>query len=1651
MIEPANPVLAKMLDRLFASMVNGPAMNCRPHASRQRVDLFQLGRFKDLSAGAALRALLGADGSVKVVARVPTPAKSAKVDEADPERDRTAEVEVSPEDRAARQAWLDQQSMLTKLRVMADDARTYGQDTGVHALQIGFPLLSLPPGTFGGRAGVASRRILAPLAFVPVTLTLKAGRAPSAELACQGNGADRVVPNAALLAWLEQQTGQPLANPYADPDGTDPWREIAELTRAVAQRVEMPVPELFTADTMPEDLDLLSTPRSDEDEAGAAIVPAAVLGLFPASNEGLLTDVREMLAAGVADGPLIPFVRHGISLDPPVQPTTVADGAPAPAVPLTARTFAAERLVTLADPCQAQAVRLARTSSGLVIHGPPGTGKSQTIANVIGDHLAHGDRVLFVCDKRTALDVVADRLNSLGLGDLCATVHDPQRDQRDLYRSLKEQIDTLADTPGKPGSADTVYRLDVQLQAVHDELTGYHRDLMAGRGDGGGGPGSFHHLVGQWLREDGHAGPAELDPKPLQSLPLAEFEKHRDRLRDVLDRGAATGYAANPWRKAIGVDLAKFLAEPMDTYRSALDKCAAAARAADATLDPAHPPFDADADIIAEAQRRAGLADALDALRPLPPAAGAHWANQTPQAVQSAAADLAAMAEAVTTIATGPVDPVLRRAHVDLPTADPAEADRQILIEYLASFDARAGHYRSVRAAVPTAAEAVVLRWMAADPKIAAAARKRLDAAAPLADAVTAAPLDASLSARWASAPLTPAQVADALAALNAYLDVAGSWGAVFQGAKKKAAEPIVRPFGLSLSAASATTVRDFLLGVQKRQDLRAALAAATDDPLDVESDDEALLDTFAQTRDVLHALGTEPSSAPASPLTPAVISTLNTQLGAAAETATAVVARHGMAMTPTSAAAVAEHLHRLAVRARVAAVLDRLAIRPGLTADTPDAELLQLVDLAGRLFALLAQTPPGTPVGDAVAKAVADPAAAPAITKALRGSPARAAALLAVDKTVATAGLFSAGYAKAVRDAGRANKPLAGAIASLAQRLGTVEGVIRVRMGLAQLPAVLSVAATTLLSTNVTPADGYSAVRRHVLAGEVQRRLAATPDLQTYDAHRLQSLFDRFRDLSEAKKVAVRDLIQDRWVTLQRERLLSTTGKLLNRIATDLRRRLVVQGQRATRLRQVIAHGAGVEGGDPLFDLRPVWMASPETVAQLFPRLPIFDVVVFDEASQCRLEEALPVLTRAKRVVIAGDPKQLPPTRFFESAVVRSEEVEAETDQEFFEAQQGEVEDLLTAALGLDVHQSYLDVHYRSRNTDLIEFSNKHFYASRLQAIPAHPNNRIRQAAITLHRADGVYEKRRNVGEAKAVVQIVRELLCRPQPPSVGIACFNMVQRDLIVEQLDEAADADPAFAAQLADARERRSASSSEGLFVKNLENVQGDERDHLIVSTTYGPNPTGQFRRSFGPLGNAGGGRRLNVLVTRARDQLHIVTSIPRSAYATLPDVPMGTTPSGAWLLFAYLAYAEQLHADFEQNERILANATAAEKASVYIRPTRTPSAFAEALGTRLAAAHNRGSDVHWGNDGFGIDLAMLDPAKPDAVTVGVLCDMTRYAGSDDPVEWDVFRTGVHERQGWQLHRVWSPHFFRDVAGGTADIAGQADRLSASANRE
>ena len=1477
MASSGRAVLSTMLDRLLAGLMAGPNMNCRPHASRQRVDLTQLSRLADATPESVLLGLLGPDESARVVAKVKPPRKRERA-EGEPE---------SPHERAFR----EQQALVAKLRVIADEARTYENDTGVAALAVGFPLLSVPP------AAGESKRILAPVAFVPVSLAMKVGATPAAELACKSESGDRIRPNAALLAWIEQQTGH--APPPENDDDADPWGELHQLIEHVVTALgvanpftpsaspdgpgepEVGVPPSISptlrggsADEGPPVEDLSETPaergangtvtppvrkitpsfaftlqpspRVDDPDDGPRIVSAAVLGLFPVPNQGLLRDTRAMMSEDPA-GPVRAFLTAGIDFDAPP--------ADAPAAPLpTEPTATPAWLAAAADPCQARAVALARDSAALVVHGPPGTGKSQTITNVIADHLCRGHRVLLVCDKRTALDVVADRLGKLGLRRLCGIVHDPRRDQRDLYRTLKQQLDELSDAKTKPRAEGQLNRVDAELRGVHDELLAYHGSLMSPVH----GEPSFSDLVGRWLAAGTDAS-VRLDESAAAGVTVEAVTAHRATLVDLFERARSVDLPRNPWAKCGGAVLADYLARPMAAVRTALARCVAAAETADATIDPAMPPFNDAVPLVEQGRARAAWGARVAALLP--------DVRQVP----------------------GLIGLAKQRAE-DVRQAMELELRKEATLQ-----------------------------------------------------GMRGAPLDAELSAALIPLP-SPAEVNRQLVQLQAYADRAKRWTAVFNFSGKAAATKVLARYGQPLSPAAAERVVPFLTGVKHRLALAGLRATAIGEP--------------------------PPTTLPAD----------------------AVLEQHSATVVGWGQAVLA-----------------------GLTDPA----------LAG--------------ASEPLARAASDPVAMEPLLSGLAASPARAEAVNRLEEELLTAGLFGPAWLADFAAQQRRGEPATEPITTLAGRADSLEGVLRVHDARAAVPVEMGPAVDALVTQGADPAVAVAALDRAAVEGSIARRLRADPNLQRTDARKVESLFDQYRQLADRRRELVRDAVEHHWVSKQKDRLLAAAGTKLNGLGADLKRRLTTRGERAQRLRQVVAKGEHLDGGDPLFDLCPVWMASPETVAQVFPRRPIFDVVIFDEASQCRLEEALPVLVRAQRALIAGDPHQLPPTRFFESGFVRSgeDDEEDDTEQSLFEAHQAQVEDLLSAALNLSVRQCYLDVHYRSRSADLIAFSNRHFYGGRLVPIPT--VNAAGEAAVQLRRVDGVYENRRNPAEADAVVEIVKELLARPDPPSVGVACLNLPQRDLIVERLDAAAEDDAKFAKRLAAARARSGGGAADGLFVKNLENVQGDERDEIIISTTYGRRPDGKFHRRFGPLGMPGGGRRLNVLVTRARDRIHLVTSIPTDAYRSLPPVPEGAQPGGAWLLFAYLRFADELAAGQPSKGDGRADAQRPDfERSSSVGPTRYPSAVAEQLATRLAGV-GVGADVYWGNDGFCVDLV-----PHGGGSTGVLVDGCRYAAVDDAVDWDVFRTGVLSGQGWRLTRVWSPHLFRDPEG-TVKAVSQSARPS------
>ena len=446
----------------------------------------------------------------------------------------------------------------------------------------------------------------------------------------------------------------------------------------------------------------------------------------------------------------------------------------------------------------------------------------------------------------------------------------------------------------------------------------------------------------------------------------------------------------------------------------------------------------------------------------------------------------------------------------------------------------------------------------------------------------------------------------------------------------------------------------------------------------------------------------------------------------------------------------------------------------------------------------------------------------------------------------------------------------------------------------------------------------------------------------------------------------------------------------------------------------------------DVVSTLTPCLMMSPLSVAQYLPaKQDQFDVVIFDEASQITVWDAIGALARGKQVIIAGDPKQMPPTNFFTRT---DDDPDGDNDAEV------DLESILDEMLGSSIPQLDLNLHYRSRRESLITFSNHRYYDDKLVTFPApvQPDQ-----GVKLIEPDGFYARggaRHNEGEAKAIVaEIVRRLTHEDEnvrKQSIGVVTFNTEQQSLIEDLLDKARSEDPniewAFAPN----------SELETVFVKNLETVQGDERDVILFSITYGPDRNGRTTMNFGPLNRDGGERRLNVAMTRARSEMIV--------YSTLdPDmIDLTRTKSRAVKdLKDFLRYAKSGPAVLGSMDR----GTVGDFDSPF------ESAVASAL-------KDSGFEVHpqVGVSAYRIDLGVVHPDKKGVYLAGVECDGAMYHSSAVARERDKIRQAVLEDLGWTLFRVWSTDWWINRAGAlkqlrdSLDACLKADRAN-SANQQ
>ena len=514
---------------------------------------------------------------------------------------------------------------------------------------------------------------------------------------------------------------------------------------------------------------------------------------------------------------------------------------------------------------------------------------------------------------------------------------------------------------------------------------------------------------------------------------------------------------------------------------------------------------------------------------------------------------------------------------------------------------------------------------------------------------------------------------------------------------------------------------------------------------------------------------------------------------------------------------------------------------------------------------------------------------------------------------------------------------------------------------------------------------DAYKAGIFDVLAREILRE---DPKIGRFSGRSQEALQDKFKEYDNRLKKLQCEQIA--WNTYQTN---IPTGNMSARVSESTERVLLEHecGKKARHLpiRRLIQRSGGA-----LVALKPCFMMGPMSVAQYLAAGNIsFDLVVMDEASQIKPQDALGAIARGGQLVVVGDPKQLPPSSFFDR-VVESDEDDPTAIEES--------ESILDATLPMFPARR-LRWHYRSQHQSLIAFSNDSFYESNLILFPS-PHKKTDNYGIQFSRVPrGCFVNRRNMEEAKIISEAVREHFRHRPEETLGVVAMNADQRLQIERAIETLAKEDVAFQGWLEKDSTRR-----ESLFIKNLENVQGDERDVIYISMTYGPqDPGGKVYQRFGPINADVGWRRLNVLFTRSKKRMHIFSSMGSD------DIVIGSTSKrGVQALRDFLSYCETgiLH-------------------KTEIKEGKGPDSDFEI--SVITALHEEGFECvpQVGVAGFFIDVAVVDPGNPGRYLMGIECDGATYHSAKSARDRDRLRQTILERLGWKIRRIWSTDWFKN----------------------
>ncbi len=500
-----------------------------------------------------------------------------------------------------------------------------------------------------------------------------------------------------------------------------------------------------------------------------------------------------------------------------------------------------------------------------------------------------------------------------------------------------------------------------------------------------------------------------------------------------------------------------------------------------------------------------------------------------------------------------------------------------------------------------------------------------------------------------------------------------------------------------------------------------------------------------------------------------------------------------------------------------------------------------------------------------------------------------------------------------------------------------------------------------------------YKAIAEHVFAIDENAKLFKG-EIFDDKVKRYRELNDKYMELAKAELYAIMASRAPNFSTEASKN--SEPGILMKNIRSN---------GRGTSIRKIFDSIPNL-----LPRLCPCMLMSPMSVAQYLTLTdkPQFDITIFDEASQMPTSDAVGSIARSENVVITGDPKQMPPTSFFSST---------QTDEENLEIE--DLESILDDALALNFNSKNLLWHYRSKHESLITFSNHEYYDNSLLTFPS-PDNRI--SKVTFQKVEGFYDKgksRCNRSEAKAVVEEIERRLSDPQlqKRSIGVVTFSIVQQQLIDDMIQDLFTKKPEL--------ETIAMNGEEPLFCKNLENVQGDERDVILFSVGYGPDENGKVSMNFGPLNQKGGERRLNVAVSRARYEMKIFSTLTADMIDT-----NRTSAIGVEGLKKFLAFAQHGVSAIKGNTSTSDNEVAKDLA-------------------RELKAMGYDADVQVGCSGFKVDVAVCDPNDSNRYLLAILTDSNDPARTRTARDREICQPSVLSMLGWKVMKVWSIDWYND----------------------